>query len=811
MSTKTPTNRQLEAAAEFEAARIRIKLIREGILEDISRESGISLRPARRGFPLLDGEGPKREMPRFDIPATRSYRFATATGVTSLHFAHRGIAKVTYEVRIEGLKVKPGAARAHANYVERESGVAKFDGEKSRDEARQPSSDVDTEKNGAPKIGKASEQDEYVRRTTALAMQPDGKRALVTNIDEDDAERSEFWSEVEKNERTASPDKMSFKVMDNPEFWLRVADAPGCPAKLKQKILGPSADHDTKFVIENGKKTRAFLRGQEGWRGPGDGVTPANDESAMAGFHDGRGGRIQYRSEFSLPVELTQEQNFELLKEFAHEFEKRRIRFVGVMHRPDEHNDNRNWHAHFVYYDRPCRRITQDDIDFLKKQGFDVSGITPGAWDFTVSVPTPGRPDRVSYPLRQNKVAEVSRTKKWPKTLRVRLAAITNRHLQLAGIDRRVSAENYENMGIVVDPQQHLGTSQNAAETKGHVTSLGCENEAKQWEGILNEIETRFNFELTNNRERVAAAPLNVREALGTTLNDAAQYRKNADLLEQEMQRAKSRAEMVVERNSKLLTADRDSDDDNADLVANERARLVQQGRRYLDELHNRTRAEQELLQSWRNEVDKCETIAANMESGKWRSDVGRFQNHHIASDSGSSSPPSMVPVVKPPRQTTPSSQSPSLTSHPPIGVSVEDKARMATKPFYLSKRSDGALEVLAVDAPQGFRSAAANPLYADEFARWYEKQEVEQAELTKLIAQSNCANRAEIEATVKAERADARVKQLWERWERTPLITHVVEVALAMRRNRERALADKKERAQNQHLAAQMDVSRGK
>jgi len=633
MNTRTLTNRQLEAAAEFEAARIRIKLIREGIIEDISRESGFTLRPVRRGFPLVLGGGSKKETPRFDIPATRSYRFATTTGVTSLHFAHRSIAKVTYEVRIEGVKVRPGGARAHANYIERESAVAEFEGEKCRGVATQASSDVVTEKDGAPQTGKATEQDEYVRRTSAVAIQPDGERALITNIDDDDAERSEFWSEVEKNERTASPDKMSFKVADNPEFWLRVADVAGCPEKLKQRILGPSADQDDKFVIESGKQVRTFLRGQEGWKGPGDGVTPATDESAMAKFSDGRGGRTQYRSEFSLPAELTPQQNFKLLEEFAREFEKRRLPFAAVMHRPDEHNDPSNWHGHLAYYDRPCRRITQEDIDRLKKQGFDVTGIARGAWDFTVSVPTPGRPNRVSYPLRQNKVGEVSRTKKWPRTLRVRLAAITNRHLQLAGIERRVSPESYENMGIVVDPQQHLGTTQSAAETKGHVTSLGCENEAKQWEGILNEIETRFNFDLTNIGDRVAAARPDVREALEATLNDVAQYRRNADLLEQEMQRAKSRAEMVVERNSMLLAVDKDSVDDDADLVTSERARLLQQGRRYLDELHKRTKTEQELLLSWRNEVDKSEKIAESMESGAWRSNEGRFENHPTLDD----------------------------------------------------------------------------------------------------------------------------------------------------------------------------------
>ena len=76
---------------------------------------------------------------------------------------------------------------------------------------------------------------------------------------------------------------------------------------------------------------------------------------------------------------------------------------------------------------------------------------------------------------------------------------------------------------------------------------------------------------------------------------------------------------------------------------------------------------------------------------------------------------------------------------------------------------------------------------------------------------QSNYANLSDIDAAVNADLADARVKQLWKRWERTPLITHVVEAALAMRRNRERAMADEKERARKQQLAIAMDFDRGK
>jgi hypothetical protein len=628
MSTKTPTNRQLEAAAEFEAARMRIKLIREGILEDISQQSSLSLKPVRRVSPLLLGDGPKKGVPRFDIPATRSYRFATAAGVTSLHFAHRGIAKVTYAICLDGLRVKPGAAQAHSNYIERDGGVAEFDPKEVSPSERNAQTH-DAEECCPAHSARASGQDEYVRRTSAIAIQPDGNRALITSIDDDDVGRSEFWSEVEKHERTASPDKMSFRVCDDQEFWLRVADAPECPAKLRQKIVGPDADNAEKFVIENGKRTRAFLRGQDGWKGPGDGTTAANDKSAMAKFSDGRGGRTQYRSEFSLPAELTPGQNFELLREFAREFERRRLPFVAVMHRPDEHNDPTNWHGHLVYYDRPCRRITQEDIERLRKRGFDVTGISPGAWDFTVSVPTPGRPGRFSYPLRRNKVAVVSRSQDWPRTLRVRLAQVTNRHLEMAGIARRVSAETYKDMGIVADPQQHLGTNQSAAETKGQVTSLGRDNEKIQWEGIQNERQARMNLELAKNLGRVAAAPPGVRAALKATLHEATKMRSHIFLLEQEIGRARSRAEMVVQRNERLLAADKDNDDDDADLVRNERAWLVRQGKWYLDELHGRTKNEQELLRRWRKEVGEKEQLAASIEKGEWpiidrESDQGR-------------------------------------------------------------------------------------------------------------------------------------------------------------------------------------------
>ena len=145
------------------------------------------------------------------------------------------------------------------------------------------------------------------------------------------------------------------------------------------------------------------------------------------------------------------------------------------------------------------------------------------------------------------------------------------------------------------------------------------------------------------------------------------------------------------------------------------------------------------------------------------------------------------------------------------FGLSDADRRQMAKNPFYLLRRSDGKFEILSTKASRAFKAAAANGGNTEQFARWYARQEAEREELTTLVVQSHYANRMEIDAAMNADLADARLKELWKRWERTPLISHVVEAGSAMRRIRERALAEEKERTRNQQLAVQMDVDRGK
>ena len=123
------SNRCLEIKDAVDAARARLSLIRQGILpgdgaEWMPRFHGPKGRvhgPSHHSVQRNDGSV------RFHIPATRSHRLTSATGATSFHFSHRSISKVTFATCQEGVRVKPGAARAHGRYVERQDAVALLD------------------------------------------------------------------------------------------------------------------------------------------------------------------------------------------------------------------------------------------------------------------------------------------------------------------------------------------------------------------------------------------------------------------------------------------------------------------------------------------------------------------------------------------------------------------------------------------------------------------------------------------------------------------------------------------------------------
>lgn len=501
----------------------------------------------------------------FHKPVARSVRLTNAAGATSFTFQHRRVNKVTRQMVQDGFRNRPGAARAHSRYIERDAAVAQLAPEFT------PHADQAV---AVPEIGYANAEtttvhpansvvthDKYIARTNAVAIQPDGTRALLTNIDHDDDERARFWTLVEEHEAVASRDQIIFRFNDAPGFWKDVAVSPGCPAPLHKALKACDPDKAVTLEIQSGKELRRFLE-QIAASSRDSGAT-----KVPARFRDGRKGRTQYRIVGELPNELTPDERFAIVREFAQKFEERKLPFVAVMHAPDHLNDEKNWHFHLDYYDRPCRRIDARDISELAAKGFSTDRLRPGMWDFAVILPKRGRTNGRSTPLRQNKVSEVS-GKSWLKQLRISLADITNQHMAAAGHDRRVDPRSFSEMGIMADPQEHLGSHSAIAESKGQVTAKGTENEKRQWAAIMAQADQRLQLALSNVDVRVAnfeqqrrtpdkseAAVKDAAAALRQNLTQTALMEDTAFRLEQSLERARSRALKVRRSNTRLLKA----------------------------------------------------------------------------------------------------------------------------------------------------------------------------------------------------------------------------------------------------------------
>lgn len=111
------------------------------------------------------------------------------------------------------------------------------------------------------------------------------------------------------------------------------------------------------------------------------------------------------------------------------------------------------------------------------------------------------------------------------------------------------------------DPQEHLGTNQAAAETRGEATAVGCENESRQWDAIMAAGTTRLDAALAAIDEQPGATgDRGNRQAADEAAKrdqraEAARLEHMAFCLEQDFDRARSRAVAVQRKNRQLLDA----------------------------------------------------------------------------------------------------------------------------------------------------------------------------------------------------------------------------------------------------------------
>lgn len=536
---------------------------------------------------------------KFHQPVRRPHRLMTVDGRTSFHFSHRTVVRLRAGSSFDGMLLRPGAARDHCRYVERESAVASItynltpsassliadgsnmpqayvetdddlrpyanhlavanDGAVATDNAvangrlysadfclaearsatdglcalpgfnvagagRQPDRLLHSDsggglerKNGdtdgglrrsADSLGAVAQAPaggnggrsvrsiaaghlSYIERDAAVVVEADGNAAIITNIAVFAEDRLKFWELVEEEEGKPGPDRMTIDLDRNPRFWERVIGDERCPAELRRALEAQEASDRQKFIISSGKDVRTFLATVPGWDGRRkrqENETAADYREAgrgLADFHDGRGGRVQYRIIGELPSELSMVGRMRALRRFAQRFEELRMPFNLAMHAPDHGNSEHQWHFHLDYYDRPSWRLTTEDVEAARAKGYRPVGNAVGEWSFAAKFRKNGK---VSRPFREDKVEE-RRNPDWIERLRERLAFVINEELKREGQYPRYDPRRYDQIGIKAEPGEHLGTKLSAAEGKGDISERSIANEAKQWAAIQNQLK----------------------------------------------------------------------------------------------------------------------------------------------------------------------------------------------------------------------------------------------------------------------------------------------------------------------------------
>lgn len=163
---------------------------------------------------------------------------------------------------------------------------------------------------------------------------------------------------------------------------------------------------------------------------------------------EGPGKRIQTRIIAELPFEkeIGPQGRAIILQNLGKEIERLGLPWHGVVHLPEKQSDPRNFHLHILFHDRPLSHWNNYDIPvFSRAKSVDVRG-----------------PGFVGH-------------------LRKRYAEIVNREFERAGIERHWDPRRYEEMGILKEPQKHLGSSVIALERQGIVTEAGAREARKEY------------------------------------------------------------------------------------------------------------------------------------------------------------------------------------------------------------------------------------------------------------------------------------------------------------------------------------------
>jgi MobA/MobL family len=459
-----------------------------------------------------------------NAPIAVAARPTSASGVTSFHFKHQALTKgealalaIRKPTAVRRLKA---VAASHQRYIERDVAL-----ERSAAAASQNYIEDDVK-------GERTHDDEVSGLTTLSSF---------GNLPDDPGERLAFWRTVEEHERVPTV-QLRFnphvaqditgqarkKIRDNGMFHPAVV-----AALASESVVTVATDVDAAMELID-------LFHQAGQHGgfaldePTAGLKLRPNPPQPLQIRYLAGGTIQTRFVAELPYEMNAEQRRALAEEYCAPFAAAGLPFWGAIHAPTATNDPRNVHLHVNIYDRPSWLITLPD-------GRKV-------WSFAhveQQRDEKNRKWRPNRPFKCNKMPEFS-DPNFIQTERKRFCNLTNKHLEKAGIKRRVHAGTYEEMGIEKAARSTVTRTDYALEQRGEVTPTGQLMARREWLDRLLEVTRKItqNYETakleadrndTEMRARLASvAPGVDADAINVSSNDFRSGRmKQSEYIEQ--------------------------------------------------------------------------------------------------------------------------------------------------------------------------------------------------------------------------------------------------------------------------------------
>jgi hypothetical protein len=454
--------RREEAAQRYESMLGRIQSRAERMVAKADRSTGRPAGNVRSMMKAFTRPGIRNARAYHDPRSLPSPpRPLSADGGQTFHFSITALSKTDPQITaaITGTKRK-GTAASHAQYIEREGAAEEVEREADAMEREIGRGRKEAEKEQA-----------YIERQGA----PEGlilgsEIASFGNIADTYEKRLEFWKKLEKLERNPGKHTVTIDRSTDPDFWERVLSysrdgnvIPDCIARCSENRAAAKEKVDDREMLD----LIGFMR----LMGIDDRLDLQDPERPVR-VSPARGGRVQTRIIAELPHEMTPRQRLDTAKEYCRQFDELSLPYWAVIHAPNHHNDQRNFHIHIALSERPAKRMNHPDTN-------------EEVWDFEVvhKVKLYNHVVREQRPFIQNRNRDVHH-RDWATTQRFVWCRTLNQNLERAKIAKKYDPRSYKAMGIVKPASTRLSTGAFVRERKGEVTKVGLEYARAQWDAL---------------------------------------------------------------------------------------------------------------------------------------------------------------------------------------------------------------------------------------------------------------------------------------------------------------------------------------